>query len=73
MLLVHIQITPNEGTKQMTTTEKTNKILAAIAARGWFTAELFINEAHALRDAGIIKLGTAYSVGGNRKTVWEAA
>lgn len=57
----------------MTTEAKNEKILAAIAARGWFTAEIFWNEANALKAAGLIKLGTRYFVGGNQKTVWVAA
>jgi hypothetical protein len=57
----------------MTSQEKKDRIIAAIAARGWFTADLFTAEASELRDAGAIKLGERFSVGGNRKTVWVAA
>lgn len=52
---------------------KQEKILAAIASRGWFTAEVYFNEARALREAGLIKMGDRYFTGGNRKPVWVAA
>jgi len=57
----------------MTTADKKAKILAAIAARGWFTAEIYWNEANELKAAGIIKMGDRYFLGGNRKSVWVAA
>jgi len=56
----------------MTTTPK-QRILAAIAARGWFTADIYWTQACELRDAGLIKLGDRYFTGGNRKRVWVAA
>lgn len=52
---------------------KQDKILSAIAARGWFTAEIYYNEAIELQKAGIIKTDIRYFTGGNRKTVWVAA
>lgn len=55
------------------TEAKKSKILAAIAARGWTTVEIYQTEANELYAAGLIKRGTRYSVGGNIKTVWEAA
>jgi hypothetical protein len=57
----------------MTSEQKKERILAAIKARGWSTADCFWKEACELRDAGLIKLGERFSVGGNRKTVWVAA
>lgn len=57
----------------MTTDQKQTKILASITSRGWFTCDVYWNEACALRDAGKIKLGERFSTGGNRKTVWVAA
>lgn len=57
----------------MTATEKKSKILACIAARGWFTCEIYPREADELAATGAIKLGYRYSVGGNRKSVWVAA
>ncbi len=54
----------------MTIDDKKEKILAAIASRGWFTAECYWNEACELRDAGLIRLGDRFSTGGNRKPVW---
>jgi hypothetical protein len=57
----------------MTNTEKKTKILAAIAARGWFTAEIYFTEARELAAEGLIKMGDKYFTGGNRKPVWVAA
>lgn len=57
----------------MTSEQKKERILAAIKARCWSTADCFWKEACELRDAGLIKLGERFSVGGNRKTVWVAA
>lgn len=57
----------------MTTEARKSKILAAIAARGWFTAEIYQAEAAELYTAGLIKIGTRYSVGGNIKSVWVRA
>jgi len=57
----------------MTTEARKTKILAAIAVRGWFTAEIYQTEAAELYAAGLIKSGTRYSVGGNVKPVWVAA
>jgi len=56
----------------MTNEAKKEKILAAIAARGRCTAEIFWNEANELKAAGIIKMDFYYSVGGNRKPCWVA-
>jgi hypothetical protein len=52
---------------------KKQKILAAIASRGWWTADVYWNHACELRDAGLIKLGDRFFTGGNRKTVWVTA
>lgn len=57
----------------MTADQKKQKILAAIASRGWFTADIYWTQACELRDAGMIKLGDRFFTGGNRKTVWVAA
>lgn len=57
----------------MTYTTAQQKILASIAARGWFTAECYWNEACELRNAGLIRLGERFSTGGNRKPVWVKA
>ncbi len=57
----------------MTIEAKQEKILSAIASRGWFTAEIYFNEAKQLQAEGKIKTGVRYFTGGNRKTVWVAA
>ena len=57
----------------MTTAQKKEKILSAIASRGWFTAECYWNEACELRDAGLVQLSERFSTGGNRKPVWVKA
>lgn len=57
----------------MTDDMKKQKILAAIAARGWATVDVYWSQACELRDAGLIKLGDRFFTGGNRKTVWVAA
>lgn len=57
----------------MTSQQKKDKILAAIADRGWFLAELFVNEARELQAAGTIRRETRYFTGGNPKAVWVAA
>jgi hypothetical protein len=57
----------------MTTEQKNEKTLAAIATRGWFTAEIYWNEARALELKGLIKRGDRFFTGGNRKTVWVGA
>ena len=57
----------------MTTADKKAKILAAIAERGWFTVEVYWNEAMELKAEGAIKMGDRYFTGGNRKSVWVAA
>lgn len=57
----------------MTMEQKKQKILSAIASRGWFTVEIYWNEARALQAEGLIKLGDRFFVGGNRKQVWVAA
>lgn len=63
----------SKGEKQMTVEQKKQKILAAIASRGWFTAECYWNEARALEAEGLIRLGDRFFTGGNRKPVWVAA
>lgn len=57
----------------MTAEQKKEKILGAIEARGWCSADVYWNEACELRDAGLIKLGDRYFTGGNLKRVWVAA
>ncbi len=57
----------------MTTAAQKEKILAAIAARGWQTTEIFWNAAKELEAEGKIKLGDKYFTGGNLKLVWVAA
>lgn len=57
----------------MTDATKTAKILNVIAARGWFTTEIYWNEAQALKAAGLIKMDTKYTTGGYIKLVWIAA
>jgi hypothetical protein len=57
----------------MTNEQKKEKILAAIAARGWFTAECYWKEARELEASGLIRLGDRFFTGGNRKPVWVAA
>jgi hypothetical protein len=57
----------------MTNEAKKAKILAAIEARGWFTADIYWNEARELVASGLIKSGERFSVGGNRVTVWIKA
>lgn len=56
----------------MSSEAKKAKILAAIEARGWFTAEIYWNEANELKATGQIKMGDRFSLGGNRKTAWVA-
>lgn len=57
----------------MTAEQKKQKILSCIAARGWFTCEIYWNEACELRNAGLIKQDFKYTTGGNLKPVWVAA
>ena len=57
----------------MTKEAKQEKILGAIAARGWFTTEVNWDAAKELQKAGLIKIGERFSLGGNRKFVWVAA
>jgi hypothetical protein len=57
----------------MTTSQKQAIILSAIASRGWFSMEIYFNEASELRVAGAIKMGERFTTGGNRKPVWVAA
>lgn len=57
----------------MTKEAKKSKILATIEIRGWFTTEIYWNEANELKQAGLIKMGDHYFTGGNRKPVWVAA
>ena len=68
-----ISSTPSERETDMTAEAKKQKILASIASRGWFTAEIYFQEARQLEDDGAIKMGERFSVGGNRKSVWVAA
>lgn len=63
----------DKGDTQMTVEKKKEKILSAIASRGWFTAECYWNEACELRNAGLIRLGERFFTGGNRKPVWVSA
>jgi hypothetical protein len=63
----------NKGVTQMTAEQKKQKILAALASRGWATVDVYWNQACELRDAGLIKLGDRFFTGGNRKPVWVAA
>ena len=63
---------PGLEDERMTADDKKVKILAAIASRGWFTAECYWSEASALRDAGLVRLGERFSTGGHRKLVWVA-
>ena len=57
----------------MTKQQKQEKILLSIKSRGWFTSEIYWNEANELRAAGLIKMGDRYFTGGTRKPVWVAA
>jgi hypothetical protein len=57
----------------MTTEARKAKIIAAIASRGWFTADIYLTEAKELRDAGLIKMSSRYFTGGNSKLVWVGA
>lgn len=57
----------------MTSDMKKQKILAAIASRGWWTADVYWSQARELEAAGLIRLGDRFFTGGNRKTVWVAA
>lgn len=57
----------------MSKTEQQTRILAAIASRGWITAELYIDAAKELRERGMIKLDTRHTAVGSRKSVWVAA
>jgi hypothetical protein len=63
----------SERRKQMTKEAKQTKIIESIKARGWFTKEVYFNEAKDLLSAGIIKSGERYFTGGNLKPVWVAA
>jgi hypothetical protein len=56
----------------MTIEAQKTKILAAIAARGWQTTEIFWNAAKELEAEGKIRMGDRYFTGGNRKPVWVA-
>lgn len=57
----------------MTTLEKKNKILAAIASRGWFAGGIYLAEANELYAEGVIKSVTRRTSVGGTKTVWVAA
>lgn len=57
----------------MTESQKKEKILAAIAARGWHTRGVYEKQAMELYQAGVIKIGNRFSTGGNRKAVWVSA
>lgn len=56
----------------MTSAAKKEKILGAIAARGWCTDGIYHKEAMELLAAGLIARGDRYFLGGNRKPVWVA-
>lgn len=58
---------------KMSASDKKAKILSAIEARGWFTADVYLNEANELRADGLIRMGERFSTGGNRKAVWVSA
>lgn len=58
--------------KQTNDTHRAEKILAAIAARGWCSAEIYPGVARELLAAGKISRGNRYTVGGNQKPVWVA-
>lgn len=66
-------ITVKQRSEKMTSQQKKDKILLSIAARGWFTGEIYLTEALELKSDGLIKSGERFSVGGNRKSVWVAA
>jgi hypothetical protein len=57
----------------MSTDQKKEKILAAIQARGWASAEIYWDAACELRAAGLIRMSEKFTTGGNRKPVWVAA
>lgn len=57
----------------MSEQQKKDKILACIASRGWFTCDVYWNEACALRDGDQIKQAFKCTTGGNQKPVWVAA
>jgi hypothetical protein len=63
----------SERSKKMVFNANQIKILSAIKARGWATAECYWTDAQALKAAGLIKMGDRYFTGGNRKNVWVAA
>jgi hypothetical protein len=67
-----LQTVISKGDTDMTTAAKKEKILASIAARGWFTTEIYHTEAMELLEAGMISRGTRYFLGGKRKWVWVA-
>ena len=72
-LLVRSETATQTRRYGMSADDKKAKILAAIASRGWFTAECYWNEACELRNAGMVRLGERFSTGGNRKPVWVKA
>lgn len=57
----------------MTAEQKKEKILAAIATRGWSLAEVYFSTGKELQAEGKVKLSDRFFTGGNRKSVWVAA
>ena len=57
----------------MNAEQKKEKILSAIAARGWSLAEVHFSTGKALEAEGKVKLSDRYFTGGNCKFVWVAA
>ena len=57
----------------MTAEAKKAKILAAVASQGYFTADLYYTEGRELVKAGLVKIDTRYTVGGNKRWVYVAA
>lgn len=57
----------------MSKTEQQQRILAAIASRGWANSELYIDAANELYANGVISLATRHTAVGSRKSVWVAA
>lgn len=57
----------------MTTEQRTAKIIACIASRGWWMAGIYEDEAKALCAEGKIKLETRRTAVGGTNFVWVAA
>jgi hypothetical protein len=57
----------------MSKTEQQTRILAAIAGRGWTTAELYIDAAKELQARGQIRMEVRRTSVGGIKPVWVAA